>query len=447
MKQISRAHVVYLLPLIVTLTLNHATSARADFWTNTASMNVPRVAHVATYLQNGKVLVTGGYSVTTVTNSAEIYDPTTGTWGITGSLNTNRWYHTATLLPNGTVLVAGGFGKLPGNTDITWSSAEVYDPGTGGWTAKASMSTPRGYQHTATLLPNGTVLVAGGSTNSEYGNSALASAEIYDPSSGTWTGAAPMNTNHTFHTATLLTNGSVLVADVNACELFDPVVGTWTLTGSMNAPRSFHGATLLPSGKLLVAGGRDSTGQDLTSSEVYDPVTGIWATNGPTTFQHVLGVQVLLPNGKVLVAGGATSGGGPTGSAEIYDPVAGTWTTNAPMSIIRYEPTGTVLASGKVLVAGGDTGSTGADLSNAELFVTSPGFIPPPPVVSLIKAVKPAFSFLVVGTNYQLQVSTDLVTWTNQGAPFPATSSNMVYSQYFDVDNWSQLFFRVTTAP
>ena len=111
--------------------------------------------HTATLLPNGKVLVAGGYNGGALT-SAELYDPASGTWTATGSLNTARYDHTATLLPNGKVLVAGG---ISNGSDLT--SAELYDPASGTWTATGSLNTAR-YEHTATLLPNGKVLVAGG---------------------------------------------------------------------------------------------------------------------------------------------------------------------------------------------------------------------------------------------------------------------------------------------
>ncbi len=131
-------------------------------------------------------------------------DPASGTWTLTGSLNTARYLHTATLLPNGMVLVAGG---LDSNLNAL-DSAELYDPASGTWTLTGSLNTAR-VAHTATLLPNGMVLVAGGFDTSL---NALDSAELYDPASGTWTVTGSLNTARYYHTATLLSNGMVLVA-------------------------------------------------------------------------------------------------------------------------------------------------------------------------------------------------------------------------------------------
>src|SRR6266550_4267395 len=216
-------------------------------------------------------LLLGSGPVATLSTGDE---PASGTWTVTGSLNTARYLHTATLLPNGMVLVAGG---LDSNLNAL-DSAELYDPASGSWTVTGSLNTAR-YYHTATLLPNGMVLVAGG-------ENALPSAELYDPASGTWTVAGNLNSGRTAHTATLLPNGMVLVAggfDSNSiafasAELYDPASGTWTATGNLNNARAFHTATLLPNGIVLVAGGHDGptfTPSDiLSSAELYDPASG-----------------------------------------------------------------------------------------------------------------------------------------------------------------------------
>jgi len=177
---------------------------------------------------------------------------------VTGSLRTPRLQHTSTLLPNGKVLVTGG-------TDLffTFASAELYDPARGTWTATGSLATPRTH-HIATLLPNGNVLVIGGR---DFTIGVLASAELYDPASGTWTATGSLATARAVHTATLLPSGMVLVAggrdflNVNraSAELYDPVGGTWTATGSLATQSSDHTATLLANGNVLVVAG-DSGG-------------------------------------------------------------------------------------------------------------------------------------------------------------------------------------------
>ena len=155
-------------------------------WTTLSSMNTARDLHTATILPNGKVLVAGGSNGNSL-NSTELYDPSLNTWITLNSMNTARYSHTATLLLNGKVLVAGGFLFVDGSNSISLNSADLYDPSFNTWTTVTSMSTAR-YSHTATILPNGKVLVAGGllyvyGSNYIYHNS----AELYDPSLNTWT--------------------------------------------------------------------------------------------------------------------------------------------------------------------------------------------------------------------------------------------------------------------
>ena len=189
---------------------------------------------------------------------------------LTGSLNTARNMHTATLLNNGMVLVAGGYGSSG-----VLASAELYNPVTGTFTPTGSLNTAR-YNHTATLLNNGMVLIAGG----ENSTGALASAELYNPTTGTFTPTASLNFARYESTATVLNNGLVLVTGGEAsgtylasAELYDPVAATFTATGSLNTARRVHTATLLNDGMVLIAGGINSSGISLTSAELYEPAT------------------------------------------------------------------------------------------------------------------------------------------------------------------------------
>jgi hypothetical protein len=183
-----------------------------------------------------------------------------------------RMNHTATLLPDGDVLVVGGGGSFQPST-----SAELYHPRTGTWTVTGAMHDAR-YDHTATLLPNGKVLVAGGEGG--LGSQALDSAELYDPRTGRWTQTGSMNVARFGHTATLLPTGLVLVTGgatpreyrgSTSAELYDPRTGKWTITDSMVTGRKQHTATLLPTGQVLVAGGGDG-GLNVASAEVYTPL-------------------------------------------------------------------------------------------------------------------------------------------------------------------------------
>jgi N-acetylneuraminic acid mutarotase len=213
------------------------------------------------------VLVVGGADdANTALPSAELYDPATGIWTATGSLHTARYLHTATLLSNGQVLVAGGYHDL--------TSAELYDPVTGTWAVTGGLNTGR-QTHTATLLPNGQVLVAGGNGTS----GSLDSTELYDPANATWTAARSLNIARSQHAATLLPSGQVLVAGGEdnsnypfSTELYDPATGSWMIGESLDATRENHTATLLLTGQVLLAGGYQSG--FLTSAELYDSATG-----------------------------------------------------------------------------------------------------------------------------------------------------------------------------
>ena len=333
-------------------------------WVPTGSLHTARAEHTATLLPSGQVLVAGGANGVvgspTSLSSAELYDPTTGSWSSTGSLGTARSAHTATLLANGQVLVAGGNNS---NSGIL-GSAELYDPATGSWSSTGGLATAR-WHDTATLLPNGQVLVAGGEANSGY----LSSAELYDPTTGSWSSTGSLAEAREFHTATLLPSGEVLVAggrgnsgSFSSAELYDPATESWSSTGSLVTARQGHTATLLPNGNVLVAGGYN--GSYLSSAELRDPATGSWSSTGSLAEVRGSHTATLLPNGQVLVAAGF--GIGNSSSAELYDPASGSWNSTASMGTGRYKHTATLLPSGNVLVAGGQNNLT--FFSSAELF-------------------------------------------------------------------------------
>ncbi|MEY2540112.1 MAG: trimeric autotransporter adhesin [Verrucomicrobiota bacterium] len=340
---------------------------------NTGSLNIARRYYTATLLPNGKVLVAGGDNNSGETASAELYDPANGTWTVTGSLHFKRSQHTATLLSNGKVLVAGGF---DGSTGTNVASAELYDPATGAWTVTGSLNSPR-ETHTATLLTNGKVLVAGGESYNNESYTSTASAELYDPATGTWTVTGNLSSSRLFHTATLLANGKVLVAggqfingtSIASTELYDPANGTWTVTGNLTNGRSGHTANLLPDGKVLVAGGNNLSGNTFNnpaSTELYDPANGTWTVTGNLNNGRSGHTANLLPNGKVLLVAGETVFGTALTSNELYNPLNGAWSVTGSLNTARYYHTATLLPNGEVLVAGGET-ANGIVLASAEL--------------------------------------------------------------------------------
>ena len=295
-------------------------------WTSTGALTVTRDGHTATLLPNGKVLVVGGQAASDLPGEpsadTELYDPVSGKWMATGSLRMPRRWHTATLLPNGKVLVVGGYNGVNGFL----SSAELYDPATGKWSLTGNMLTAR-RAHTATLLPDGRVLVVGGLTR--IGN--LSNAELYDPATGRWIPTGAMSVARKYHTATLLPGGKVLVAggqgvinntlgSLASAELYDPVTETWTATGALATARYGHTATLLANGHVLVVGGIGSDGI-LANTELFDPATGKWTTMGALNTARVLHTAALLPDGRVLIAGGNDNNSSRNlSSAELFDP-------------------------------------------------------------------------------------------------------------------------------
>jgi uncharacterized delta-60 repeat protein len=345
-------------------------------FTPTGSMSRARPGATATLLPNGEVLVAGGCCHGYVNfASAELYNPATGAWTATGNMVHPRSGQTATLLPNGEVLVAGGacngsaYGCDGGSFLVNQRSAELYDPATGTWTATGSMVYGRALA-TATLLPDGQVLVAGGfnSCDDDF-CSDLSEAELYNPATGKWTKTGSMRSPRERHTATLLPNGQVLVAggfneggftsgggaDASA-SLYNPGTGTWTPAAAMPQARYGHTATLLTNGWVLVTGGQRA------SATIYQPSRGLWVSPGAMTTARTGQTATLLGNGHVLVTGGTGPDGQPQATAEVF--LAG------PGPLVSLSPTPLHLGTQRVGSVSGQRSYTVANDGNRPLTIS-----------------------------------------------------------------------------
>jgi len=272
-------------------------------------------------------------------------------------MHDRRADHTATLLPDGRVLIAGGMVE----NGVFLNSTELFDPAKGTFAVAASMHSRR-VSHSATLLRNGKVLIAGGLAGRvfEGGPGVVASTEIFDPATGRFTPGPSMSTPRTGHAAVLLANGKVLVAGgagsdeqgLASAEIYDPATNKWTPTGSMLTPRVARTAVVLKDGRVLVTGG----GEGWNLAEIYDPASDSWRSTGNMTTRRVKHAATLLPDGRVLITGGAPdSGWHPVRSAEVFDPATNKFTAISQMELARFKiPDATaVLKNGRILIAGG----------------------------------------------------------------------------------------------
>ena len=350
----------------------------------TGNLNTARSNHVAVALTNGTALIAGGSNTSGTLDTAEVYSA--GQFVLlTSPMNAARAAFTGTLFNNNNsafVLLAGGIGS----SGASLNSVETYingvfalDPHT--------MSVPRD-SHTATLLPNGDVLIAGGEAG--FGHN-LTTAEIYHAADGTFSTPITMNSEHVSHTATLFTSGplqgKVLIAGgdvfVSAsgtnvptaeAELYDPVANTFTATGSLNVARSSHIAVLLPNGKVLIAGGFNANNQAEGSAELYDPATQTFSLTGATGFAESNPTGTGLANGGALELGG-TGTLGQDNHAQMYNPGDGTFSGILGMVSARADFPVVTLTNGTLLIPGGfNAAASPQNIANAEIYY--PGAAP-----------------------------------------------------------------------
>ena len=277
-----------------------------------------------------------------------------------GSMHELRGSHTATLLPDGKVLIAGGFKKVRQHDQVYFKTAELYDPHCRSFTPTGDMNVAR-CGHTATLLADGTILILGGNNERP-----LSGAEIYDPRTGKFAPAGEMSGPREGHTATRLTDGNVLIVGGDGAgnwraEIFDITIHRFRQAGSLSTGRQGHTATLLRTGEVLIAGGRAVGGGGesiLSSAEVYDQRRGEFTPTGNLTMVRYKHAASLLRDGTVLVVGGSDNLGwqGQYATAELYDPGKKVFVRVADMSGKRFKFRGAItpLTDGRVLIAGGN---------------------------------------------------------------------------------------------
>lgn len=321
--------------------------------TRSQDMKAARASHTATLLNDGRVLITGGFVAEGNTlKAAELFDPASSKFSAAENMSERRLSHTATLLPNGKVLIAGGF-----NGDYL-NSAEIFDPATNKFTPVGKLIEPRS-DHVAVLLKNGKVLLAGGVGT---GWTFLKSAEVFDPQTGSFSRTGDLSISRESHAAALLSDGTVLIAGGHSgrrnemrvfsqAEIFDSASGTFSPVGGMTTKRHKHAAVTLDDGRVLIVGGSDELDARgaYKSAEIYDPrLRRFAAIENMTQSRYKLRATVVrLSNGKVLIAGGAKG-------AEVFDPKSSSfYSVLGDTDDVKLFATATTLRDGRVLIAGG----------------------------------------------------------------------------------------------
>ena len=349
----------------------------------------PRFAHDATLLDDGRVMVSGGWTGVADTNEihpfpvvfSQIFDPETGTWTLTGRIEPEESeglpgflvFSPATGLPDGRLAsMALSEESLSGSPDDVTSAIVAFDPETGEWTHLSDIPSNRIFTDII-ALSNREILVVGG-LDLKAMSSASATLDVvdivesYNTDTGEWQTLGPMNEAAMEVSLVLLNDGRVMAVggagnfdtqlETARAEIFDPATGSWTVTGDLNTPRASVKTIALTDGRVLAAGGFGSYIQafgDSPTSEIYDPETGEWDVTGPMSVQRFRHTLTLLPDGRVLAVGGEEQVGDYMllSSTEIFDPETNAWSAGPELSQPRSGHSATLMPDGNVLLAGG----------------------------------------------------------------------------------------------
>lgn len=319
-------------------------------------------------LPDGRVLaISGAATATAFTSTAEIYDPATGVWTAAGTLHDARMaFGKPSVLASGQVLVAGGHDP----NVVDFDTAELYDPATNQWSVTGSLNVARRYD-VQVGLKNGKVLVVTGASGPPTCGRFLNSAELYDPATGQWTYTGSAQVARESDTGILLADGRVLLAGGYVCgdtdsvvtEIYDPATGQWSRAGDL--PHGWMGATMVllrDNRVLLVDGWQHSTMAAFADAVIFDPATGQWSQAAQPSLARSGAAATVLPDGRVLVSQGGQS------QSEIYDPAANTWSLDAT-ALDNTSGQSFLLPTGKVLLAGGYSYNGTGPVTSAELYI------------------------------------------------------------------------------
>jgi len=331
----------------------------------TGPISEPRYLHAVTTLEDGRVLVSGGLSKRyKPLPSCELFDPQKNKFVKTGSMKYTRYLHTSILLKDGKILIVGGVGGK-GSEKKLIKEVELYNPETGEFSLAGFLNIPR-QGHTATLLSDGRVLIVGGGKEANYLKAkGVSKLEVYDSKKGKFEIAGELEIPRQFHTATLLNDGRVLVtggsqeglkATLSSTEVYDPKTNKIYSISPMNNKRIGHAAVLLNDGTVLIIGGSDYVSiPRIKTAEVFDPKSNKFTPTDSLNIPRVDMEAILLDDGNVLIAGGSMKGPVFHSSAEVYDYKTKRFNFTGSMSVGRDTFSAVKLTDGRVLFVGGAT--------------------------------------------------------------------------------------------